>query len=137
MYVSWQTAAKKLAFAITVAGLAVPLLVDVVAQPIWLLLYLLILSIGLLFVSAKMELRPVTLLLLIGVALYELALFNQVEPSLLWLFVVTFSVLFLVSITVSFIKTREANTFDVLSLALAGLTFVLFASELSLNANLF
>ena len=136
MYVSWQTAAKKLAFAITVAGLAVPLLVDVVAQPIWLLLYLLILSIGLLFVSAKMELRPVTLLLLIGVALYELALFNQVEPSLLWLFVVTFSVLFLVSITVSFIKTREANTFDVLSLALAGLTFVLFASELSLNAGL-
>ena len=136
MYVAWQTNAKKLALVIALAGLTVPLLVDVIAEPVWLLLYLLILSIGLLFVGAKMELRSVSLLLLIGIILYELALFKLTEPNLLWFFVVIFSILFLVSVTFSFIKTKEANTFDVLSLALVSLAFVLFAPELSLNAGL-
>lgn len=136
MYVAWQTNTKKLAFAIAIAGLLVPVLVGVMTEPVWLLLYLFILSVGLLFVGAKMELRPVTLLLLIGVILYQSALYNSVEPNLLWFFVVMFSILFLVSVTVSFIRTKEANTLDILSLALASFSFVVFASEIALNAGL-
>ena len=136
MYVSWQTGARKLAMAIGMAGLLVPPLVGVFAEPIWLLLYLLVLSIGLLFVALKMELRAVTLLLVLGVTVYEIGLFDFTNPNLLWFFVVIFSVLFFTSVTLSLIKTKKPETLDILSLSIASLAFVIFASEISLSAGL-
>ncbi|KXJ98993.1 MAG: hypothetical protein UZ19_OD1000593 [Parcubacteria bacterium OLB19] len=136
MYVSWQTGTRKLAMAVGVAGLLVPPLVGVFAEPVWLLLYLLVLSIGLLFVALKMELRAVTILLVLGVTVYEIGLFDFTNPNLLWFFVVIFSILFFISVTLSLIKTKKPETLDVLSLSMTSLAFVIFASEISLSAGL-
>jgi uncharacterized membrane protein len=136
MYVAWQTNASKLALATGVAGLLVPTLVGADAESLWLLLYLLVLTIGLLFVGFRMELRTITLLLVSGITLYEVGLFESTNPNLLWFFIVVFSLLFFSSVTMSFIKTKTTETLDVVSLAIVSLAFVMFASEIAISAGL-
>ncbi len=136
MYVAWQTNTKKLAMAIGIAGLLVPPLVGVATEATWLLLYLLVLTVGLLFVGLKMELRAVTLLLVLGVTVYEIGLFDFTNPNLLWFFVVVFSGLFFASVTLSFVKSRIPETLDVLTLGITSLVFVIFASEIALSSGL-
>ena len=136
IYVSWQTNARKLAMVTGFAGLIVPYLLGATTEALWTLLYLFILTIGLLFVGLKMELRAVTMLMATGVIIYEIGLFDFTNPNLLWFFVVVFSILFFTSVTFSFIKNKIANTLDVLSLGVTSFAFIMFADEIALNAGL-
>ncbi|MCB9811199.1 MAG: DUF2339 domain-containing protein [Candidatus Nomurabacteria bacterium] len=136
IYVSWQTNTKWLAIVTALAGLLIPMLVGVAGEGAWILTYLLILSVGLLFVGVKQEWRTLSMILTLGVSFYELGLLSYMNGNVLWFFVVIFTILFFVSVTMSFIKTKEARTTDVLSLAIAGLVFVFFASQIALSAGL-
>lgn len=135
-YVAWQAKTTWLATATGGAGLLVPLLFEATSEPIWTMFYLLVLMVGVLLVSYKLELRPVTLLMVLGVGFYQLALFGEMSSYLLWVFVIISSVVSLGAVTLSFVKTKKPHTLDVMSMASAGILFIVFASEIALSAGL-
>ncbi|MEZ4194877.1 MAG: DUF2339 domain-containing protein [Candidatus Paceibacterota bacterium] len=133
VFVAFETKVSWLTILSGVLGLLVPLLIGSVAEPLWLLLYLLVLTAGLIFVGLKMEIRSLTLIMLAGVTCYQtiIATDNSIADVTLWLFVVVFSLLFFASITRSLTVSAKPQAIDVTTFGILAVSYVAFASELT------
>lgn len=119
-----------------VAGFSVPLFVTGLTDSFTLLFYLLTLCLGLLLIGLRLQWRTLTLLLLCGVIFYELTLLAGTERSLLWLFVIIFSLTFLLTVTVSLVRSAKPVIIDIVTLLIIAASYVFFVSHLAYNEGL-
>lgn len=136
IYVAFMTQTKWLVLAAGTAGLLAPMLVGGNLESLWILLYLFVLSGGLLMIGFYLDSRPLTLLMVLGVAIYESALFSVATPNLLWFFVVLFSGMFFTAVTYALMRSMKPEVLDIFTLLIVGIVFVFFASEISLSDSL-
>jgi hypothetical protein len=132
VYVSVQMKTQWLASVAAVAGLCAPLLTNAPEPDMTsFMMYLLFLSVGFSVVVFFTQWRAVTAVLVAGVSFFELSVQSQMVFSLLWIFMIVFAGLFLVSITISLFRAQKPEVLDVASLAMVGLVYTYFASQLS------
>jgi uncharacterized membrane protein len=127
LMVAIMTKVEWLAIVAAVAGLLVPFLVNMPNPSGFLLLvYLLLLSAGLLTVVFFTLWRYVTLVLLVGVVLHVQNLFqaSAVGDAMIWLFVVLFSALFFAGTVVSVARNDRPTLVDVSVLGIVTLQFI-------------
>jgi hypothetical protein len=130
LMVAIMTKVEWLAIVAAVAGLLVPFLVNMPNPSGFLLLvYLLLLSAGLLTVVFFTLWRYVTLVLLVGVVLHVQNLFqaSAVGDAMIWLFVVLFSALFFAGTVVSVARNDRPTLVDVSVFGIVTLQFIGFA----------
>jgi len=129
LVVALHTKTQWLALAATVAGLCVPFLINAPETGATLLLtYLFLMTSSFLAVVFLTAWRAISLTLAFGITFYLLELNSNafVSESIIWLFVVLFSVLFCVSTTVSVVRTNTPRLSDVVVLLVTTLQFVGF-----------
>ncbi len=136
VYVAITTRSTWLAHVSALAGFVVPLFMDLAAVSLPILSYLLVLSVGLLLVGLRLEWRTLTLILLGGVLCYETAFLTVTNPAMLWLFVIIFSVLFLLAVTISLVRSARPVIIDIVTLLLLCVSYVFFVSRLAYNEGL-
>ncbi len=136
VFVSVKTATLWLAVVSALAGLAAPFFTGITGDSLLIMLYLLVLTVGILLVGIRLEWRILTLVMVNGTLFYESILFNTLPGTTLFTFVIIFSALFLVSVTTSLITSLKPKTIDVVTLLIVSLAYVFFAANLATSASL-
>lgn len=135
IYVSLLTSTNWLLFMAALAGLASPILSGVTDDAVSILLYLFVLSTSILLSGYKINYKPVTLLLVMGVLFYENLLMTVAPANSLWWFVILFSALFFTSVTIALIQQQKPQIVDVVVMLILGVNYIATATVLSSNGS--
>ncbi len=127
VWVSVQAKREWLCVLAAVAALTAPILVNAsITVPSLFLLYLLAVTCAFLGVVFLTNWRTVTLALLVGTSFFLWAVFLQerMQPGMLWLFVIVFTLVFYVASSVSMYRNNKVASVDILTLGISIVAFV-------------
>ena len=137
VFVSFKTKTQWLAVAAVLAGFAAPFMIgDTTADPTLFMCYLLALSTGFLTVVFLTHWRIVTLVLVVGVSVFQTSFVGLMPNSHLWYFALAFAALFLASTTISLLRSKVPQGTDIGTLLIVGLIYNVLAGAVSQSASL-
>ncbi len=139
LWTSFRTNSEWLAVISAISALIAPLLVNSpTTSHQSLLLYLLIASVTLISVVTFTKFRGVSLVLIIGVGIYLMSIYESgsINELSLWIYTIIFSALFFMATSYSMLRTQDVKIIDISSLAIITLWYLLLANGLAFSPGI-
>ena len=135
-FVAFTTKTDWLVLLSAVLALVVPQLVGEFGSIVPILMYITLVTIGLLAASLLLTVRATAALLSVGILFYELRFLPEASANTLWFFVVLLAAVVFAGVSALLSRTDTVHAFDVFTLFITGLGFIFFASKIALSATL-